>query len=160
MKRLLIFIACCQSSILFGQVSAESELFISLKAQDSIFFERGFNQCDLEYLESVVADDLRFYHDQSGVQDRKVFFENTKKYICGSNTQKPIRKVEESSLVVYPLYQNGNLYGAIQHGEHHFYIQEKGKEDVYTSSAKFTHVWLLENEVWKLSEVLSYDHRN
>lgn len=160
MRRLLIFIACCQSSILFGQVSAESELFISLKAQDSIFFERGFNQCDLEYLESVVADDLRFYHDQSGVQDRKVFFENTKKYICGSSDQKPIRKVEESSLVVYPLYQNGNLYGAIQHGEHHFYIREKGKEDVYTSSAKFTHVWLLENEVWKLSEVLSYDHRN
>ena len=160
MKRLLIFIACCQSSILFGQVSAESELFISLKAQDSIFFERGFNQCDFEYLESVVADDLRFYHDQSGVQDRKVFFENTKKYICGSNTQKPIRKVEESSLVVYPLYQNGNLYGAIQHGEHHFYIRENGKEDVYTSTAKFTHVWLLENELWKLSEVLSYDHRN
>ncbi len=160
MKKLLIFIACCQSSILFGQVSAESELFISLKAQDSTFFERGFNQCDLEYLESVVADDLRFYHDQSGVQDRKVFFENTKKYICGSSDQKPIRKVEESSLVVYPLYQNGNLYGAIQHGEHHFYIRENGKEDVYTSSAKFTHVWLLENEVWKLSEVLSYDHRN
>ncbi len=160
MRRLLIFIACCQSSILFGQVSAESELFISLKAQDSIFFERGFNQCDLEYLESVVADDLRFYHDQSGVQDRKVFFENTKKYICGSSDQKPIRKVEESSLVVYPLYENGKLYGAIQHGEHHFYIREKGKEDVYTSSAKFTHVWLLEDEVWKLSEVLSYDHRN
>ena len=160
MRRLLIFIACCQSSILFGQVSAESELFISLKAQDSVFFERGFNQCDLEYLESVVADDLRFYHDQSGVQDRKVFFENTKKYICGSSDQKPIRKVEESSLVVYPLYQNGNLYGAIQHGEHHFYIRENGKEDVYTSMAKFTHVWLLENEVWKLSEVLSYDHQN
>jgi len=146
--------------MLFGQVSKDAELFKTLKIQDSVFFERGFNQCDIEYLENVVADDLKFYHDQSGFQDRKLFFENTRKYICGSSDQKPIRKVEESSLVVYPLYNNGKLYGAIQHGEHHFYIREKGKEDVYTSSARFTHVWLLENGVWKLSEVLSYDHRN
>jgi len=32
--------------------------------------------------------------------------------------------------VVFPLYNNGALYGAIQHGIHNFFIREAGKEDV------------------------------
>ena len=122
------------------------------------FFERGFNQCDLVYLESHIAEDLKFYHDQSGFQDKKTFFENTQKYICSNSGQKPIRKVETNRLEVFPLYNNGKIYGAIQKGVHHFYLREKGKEDVWTSTAKFTHVWILDKEIWKLSEVLSYDH--
>jgi hypothetical protein len=93
-------------------------------------------------------------------QDRKTFFENTKKYICSNSIQKPIRRVDANSLEVFPLYNNGKLYGAIQHGVHYFYIRENGKEDLWTSTAKFTSVWILENEIWKLSEVLSYDHQN
>ena len=64
-----------------AQVGRDSELFHTLKKQDSIFFARGFNQCDLTYLEARIADDLKFYHDQSGFQDKTSFFENTRKYI-------------------------------------------------------------------------------
>lgn len=32
------------------QVSKISELFLQLKKQDSVFFERSFNLCDLNYL--------------------------------------------------------------------------------------------------------------
>jgi len=143
-----------------AQVNKDSDLFLEFKKQDSIFFERGFNLCDLAYLESRISDNLKFYHDQSGFQDRKAFFENTEKYICSDSEQKPIRKVDANSLVVFPLYNNGSLYGVIQKGIHHFYLREKGKEDIWTSTAKFTTVWVLEDKIWKISEVLSYDHQD
>ncbi|MBL0883133.1 MAG: nuclear transport factor 2 family protein [Chitinophagaceae bacterium] len=147
------------ASTTVGQNDKKSPLFLELKQQDSLFFERSFNQCDIAYLESRMAQDLKFYHDQSGFQDRTKFFENIKQYICASSTKKPIRKVDANSLEVFPLYNNGKLYGAIQMGIHLFYIREQGKTDVHSSTAKFTHVWLMEDGIWKLSEVLSYDHR-
>ena len=141
-----------------GQVAKNSEIFLTLKKQDSIFFQRSFNLCDLEYLNKAVHKDLMFYHDKNGIQNRSVFLENTKKYICGDTIKKPIRKVVEESLEVFPMYDNGVLYGAIQSGIHDFYIREKNKADVHTSSAKFTHLYLLENGNWLLKEVLSFDH--
>jgi hypothetical protein len=143
----------------FAQANKQSALFLELKQQDSIFFERSFNQCDIAYLESRMAQDLKFYHDQGGFQNRAKFFENIKQNICAPSPQKPIRKVDVNSLEVFPLYNNGKLYGAIQMGIHHFYIREHGKVDVHTSTAKFTHVWIKEDDIWKLSEVLSYDHQ-
>ena len=141
-----------------GQVSKKSDIFLTLKKQDSIFFERSFNLCDLEYLNKAIHKDLIFYHDQSGIQNRDAFIENTKKYICSDATKKPIRKVVEESLEVFPMYNNGVLYGAIQSGIHDFYIREKNKADIHTSRAKFTHLYLLENGNWLLKEVLSFDH--
>jgi len=118
-------------SIAKGQVAKNSELFLALKKQDSIFFERSFNLCDFEYLNKAIHQDLIFYHDQSGIQNRAIFIANTKKYICGDTIKKPIRKVEEESLEVFPLYNDGILYGAIQGGIHDFYIREKNKADVH-----------------------------
>lgn len=146
------------ASAVVAQPDKRSPLFLELKQQDSLFFERSFNQCDIAYLESRMAQDLKFYHDQSGFQDRTKFFENIQQYICTPSSKKPIRKVDVNSLEVYPLNNNGKLYGAIQMGIHHFYIREQGKEDIHTSTAKFTHVWLMQEGIWKLSEVLSYDH--
>ena len=159
MKQISIFILVFITISSSAQVDNDSDLFKELKKQDSTFFELGFNQCDLEYLKDHIADDLRFYHDQSGFQDRNAFFENTKKYICSNSDKKPIRKVDVKSLEVFPLYSNGKLYGAIQKGNHHFYLRENAKDDLWTSTAKFTHVWVLKNEQWKLTEVLSYDHK-
>ena len=160
-KRFLTFLTVvCSVSLGYGQIAKNSELFESLKKQDSIFFERSFNLCDLAYLNKATHKDLIFFHDQGGIQNRNEFLENTKKNICSNPNQKPIRKLEESSLQVFPLYNNGKLYGAIQSGIHDFYIRESNKVDVHTSKAKFTHVWLLENGDWLLKEVLSYDHND
>lgn len=155
----LITLLIISFAICLGQENKQSALFLELKQQDSLFFERSFNQCDIAYLESRMAQDLKFYHDQGGFQDRAKFFENIKLYICAPSPQKLIRKVDGNSLEVFPLYNNGKLYGAIQMGVHHFYRREQGKPDIHTNTAKFTHVWVMEDGVWKLSEVLSYDHR-
>lgn len=162
MKQLLLIVSFTIVSILStnAQTGKNSPLFEELKKQDSIFFERGFNQCDLDYLKNHIAVDLKFYHDQSGFQNKNDFFKNVQKYICSGSEKKPIRKIDANSLEVFPLYNNRKLYGAIQKGIHHFYLREKGKEDLLTSKAKFTHIWILDNDIWKLSEVLSYDHQD
>ncbi|MCY0977907.1 class A beta-lactamase-related serine hydrolase [Chryseobacterium wangxinyae] len=140
------------------QIDKNSPLFLELKKQDSLFFERGFNNCDMAYLEKTIDENLKFYHDNGGFQDKKLFMERTKQNICSNPNQKPIRKVIVSSLEVFPLYNNGNLYGAIQTGEHQFYIREKNKKDVLGGQAKFTSVWTKKDENWLMSDVLSYDH--
>lgn len=152
----LIFISSIFT--LNAQISSDSPLFIELKKEDSLFFERGFNQCDIKYMESKVSEELKFYHDVGGFQDKKIFLERTQNNICGNHTKKPIRKLQPESLEVYPLYNNGFLYGAIQSGIHHFYIREEGKKDVHGGTAKFTSVWIKENNIWRLTEILSYDH--
>jgi len=140
------------------QIAQNSPLFLELKRQDSIFFERGFNNCDMTYLEKHVDDKLKFYHDKGGFQDKKLFLERTKQNICSNPNQKPIRKVIESSLEVFPLYNDGILYGAIQSGEHQFYIREKNKKDVLGGQAKFTTVWTKKEGNWIMSDILSYNH--
>jgi CubicO group peptidase (beta-lactamase class C family) len=157
---LSILTIVCSSFLANGQIAKNSELFLELKKQDSVFFERAFNLCDMEYLNKAIHKDLLFFHDQSGIQNKADFLKNTKENICSNPNYKPIRKVEENSLEVFPLYNDGKLYGAIQSGVHNFYIRELNKKDTPTSKAKFTHVWLLENGNWLLKEVLSFDHHD
>lgn len=146
-------------NLVFGQVSKNSEIFLALKNQDSVFFERSFNLCDMDYLKSAIHQDLTFYHDQAGIQNRDSFLLNTKNNICSDFNKKPIRKIIEESLEVYPMYNEGVIYGAVQTGIHDFYIRESNKADIKTSSAKFIHLYLLINGNWLLKEVLSFDHK-
>ena len=134
-------------------------LFRTLQAHDLELFDRGFNQCDLGYLERAVHPDLRFYHDQGGFQDHAAFMENTRKYICANGDGKPVRELEAGSLEVFPLFADGALYAAIQTGRHRFYTRRAGSPDLLTSSARFTHVYVIEGGRWLLKDVLSYDHR-
>ena len=144
-----------------AQVKPDSELFQKLLEKDSLLFDRGFNECKIDEFENFVSEDLEFYHDQGGLTTNKQdFLENVKNNICSNPDKKPIRKLRQESLEVYPLFQNGKLYGAIQKGIHDFYIKEPGKELYMTSSAKFTHVWILEDKEWILKRVLSYDHKS
>lgn len=158
-KKIILTLLLLLSTILTkAQVSKTSELFLTLKKVDSTFFERGFNQCDFDFIDKAIHQDLMFYHDKSGIQDRKTFVENTKKHLCSDLNKKPIRKVIAESLEVFPMYNNGVLYGAIQNGVHDFYLREPNKEDLLTGTARFTHLYLLVEGKWILREVFSFDH--
>ena len=124
-----------------GQVAEDSELYKQLKSVDSLLFEEGFNHCNLEILKSMMHPDLQFLHDQNGMQDRDAFFQGFEESICSNPDFKPIRKLVRGSLQVYPLKNEGKLYGAIQTGIHEFFIAEPGKELRFTVNGKFTHVW-------------------
>ena len=143
-----------------SQISRDSELFKELKEMDNLVFQKGFNECDLSKLEDIIHDEFEFYHDKSGYQEGKTnFIETFKENICSNSDFKPIRFPVEESIEVFSLNKNGVLYGAIQKGEHLFYIKEPDKKMYLTSSAKFTHIWILVEGNWKLSKVLSYDHK-
>lgn len=143
-----------------AQIARDAEIFLQLQAMDSLLFELGFNNCDLPALEKCVSEDLEFYHDQAGVSlTRSDFLKRVKENICSDSLRKPIRQLRDQGLEVFPLYENDQLYGAIQSGTHDFYIREPGRELEFTSTAKFTHLWLLEDQRWILKRVLSYDHK-
>lgn len=143
-----------------AQVATTSELYSTIKEMDQILFENGFNQCMISDIEPLISDDLEFYHDQGGITRTKADFLRTiKQNICANQAQKPMRHLVENSLEVYPLFDKGILYGAIQNGTHEFYLKEANKEAYLTSTAKFSHLWIKETDAWKLKRVLSYDHK-
>lgn len=139
--------------------NTDEQLYNTLKAKDSLLFNIGFNTCDLAQFDQLLSEDFEFYHDIAGITKSKaVFIEEIKNGICKLN-YKPRRELVESSLEASPLRKNNKLYGAIQTGVHRFYAIEKDGSEHLTSIAKFTSVWLLEGEQWKLSRCLSYEHK-
>lgn len=127
-----------------------------IKHHDSIFW-KGFNSCDLEIMTAYVSDDLEFYHDKSGLSVGKSnFIATTKKNLCNTASNWRLRRqVVKGSVKVFPL----NNYGAIISGEHVFYVNHGNKPEYLDGIAKFTHVWHLKNGIWKMTRVLSYDHK-
>lgn len=138
----------------------ESEIYQTLKSHDSLLFTISFNQCKLSAIENIMAEDLEFYHDKSGITNSKEEFMTVMKNgICNpSNKSKARRELVKGSLQVFPLYDNGKLYGAIQQGEHRFYESYDGKPEKAGSLAKFSHLWLKNDNNWILKRVYSYNH--
>lgn len=146
------------SVTLFSQ--SDGDLHTELFKLDSLLFEESFNQCNLIVADTLISSDLEFYHDQGGFQDKADFMKAVKENICASADQKPIRKAISDSFEVFPLYSVGELYGAIQNGQHQFFISEENGRTYLTSTALFSHLWILEAGQWKLKRVYSYDHRS
>lgn len=137
----------------------QGELYQLLKSKDSLMFELSYNQLDTSILEELATDDVEFYHDQGGATYTKVDFINGMKSL-GNLSYKARREATKGSIEVFPMYQNGKLYAAILQGEHAFYAKEPNEKPEYlTSTAKYTILWkLIENE-WKMSRIYSYDHQ-
>lgn len=146
-------------SAAFSQVDTSSQLYKVLKTTDSLLFNIGFNTCDIRQFEDIVSDNFEFYHDKAGLTlSKQAFIASIKDGLC-KLPYKPKRELIEGSLEVYPLEKDGVIYGAIQTGEHQFYALKKDKPEYVTSTAKFTHLWLLENGTWRLSRGFSYNHQ-
>lgn len=158
-KHLLLAIITLFSLTLFSQVERSSEMFSILKSKDSLLFNIGFNTCDISQFEELVSDDFEFYHDTAGITNSKSDFVAMFRDGLCKMSYKAIRKLEENSVEVFLLKKNGTVYGAIQKGVHRFYAIEGDKPEYFTSIAKFTNIWLLEDDSWKLSRSLSYDHQ-
>lgn len=145
-----------------GQVAKDTELYKTLKSKDSILFDAAFNQCDVPTLESLFTEDFEFYHDRGGFTDgREAFLKSVRENCARRNPSEPQnskRILVDGSLEVYPLYKDGELYGAIQHGVHTFEFLNDRKEYQKGDIAKFTHVWLLKDGQWQVKRELSYDH--
>lgn len=126
-------------------------LYDPIKHMDSVFFE-AFNTCDTSKSKSLFTEDLEFYHDSDGFTNYEQNLRSIR-YRC-SNKAKVRRELVKGSLEVFPIAN----YGAIEIGKHNFYYTEPGKTEQLDGTFKFIHIWTRQNNQWRISRVISYDH--
>ena len=160
MKTVIFLFTILFSALVTGQVDKTSELFQQLEKKDSLMFNVGFNTCNMTPFRELVSEDFEFYHDKGGITNSKAeFIQIFKEGLCNSpSTYQSRRELVAGSLEVFKLKKNGEVYGAIQKGIHRFFEKSVGEPETEGNTARFTHLWLLENNEWKLSRALSYDH--
>ena len=160
LKAILIGVLLFQIQSGFSQEGKNSKLYKTIMSQDSLLFNVGFNSCDIVQFENLLSEDFEFYHDLDSISDKTLFLKNFKKGICASGKSYQVRRdLIKGSTAIYPLTKNGVLYGALQTGIHQFFETSAGQKDKRGSTAKFTHVWLLQHDAWKLARSFSYDHQ-
>jgi ketosteroid isomerase-like protein len=138
-----------------AQASAPSDsaaLFATIAGRDSAMFD-AFNRCDAKALADFFTDDLEFYHDWNGLLATRKAFE---KQFGGACENKEIgrRELVPGTMEVHPMRN----VGAVQIGVHRFFIRTPNGETP-GSTAKFIQLWRNDGGVWRVSRVLSYDHR-
>jgi hypothetical protein len=130
---------------------AHDPLFLTIQSLDTQLFD-AYNDCDLQKFGSLLADDLEFYHDKTGLSSgRQALIEGVKNNICGKVT----RELVPGTLEVYPIAN----YGAVEIGVHRFH--HPGHEDPGSvGEAKFIHLWQNKDGVWMVTRVISFDHHS
>lgn len=131
-----------------AQTRPAGALLSTVEALDAKLFA-AYNRCDLKTLEAMVADDLEFYHDQTGLAVGKApFLEAIRANICGKVERQLLRK----TLEVHPL----KGYGAVELGVHRF--SHPGRPEDGAGDAKFVMLWQERAGQWRLTRVISYQH--
>jgi ketosteroid isomerase-like protein len=139
--------------------TASPELVAEVKAQDRALFAALFDRCDVPALQAIVADDLEFFHDKSGLQSRSgaQWIEGVRG-MCerqkAGTDYRARREVDEPSQV-FALKD----YGAIHIGTHRFYGVDGERKGKLLEVAQFFNVWRKDATGWRLARVFSYDHR-
>ena len=66
-----------------AQLPASDPLYKTVSGLDTALFD-AYNHCDLTKMGSMVAEDLEFYHDQTGLSvGRQSLIDGVKNNICG-----------------------------------------------------------------------------
>ena len=156
-RSLPLFLSVVALSLAFSSRLADAQsvaqpdaLFATVQALDTKLFD-AYNHCDLTTLGAMVADDLEFYHDQTGLSAGKgPFLAAIKQNICG----KVERALLPDTLEVYPLKGDG----AVEIGVHRFH--HPGRPQDGMGDARFVTLWQNKDGVWKVTRVISYEHNH
>ena len=134
------------------EITNQAELDKAIMELDRQLFD-AFNRCDLKKFDSMLADDVEFYHDQGGVTlGHEKLTESIKNNICTGDTQ---RVLVPGTLKIYYMKD----YGAIEMGVHRF-LHPKTEATNGTGEGSFVHLWRYKDGAWKVTRVLSYDHHS
>lgn len=148
---------CLPVGSLFAETEQQKVSEIILD-RDAKFWE-VYNHCETEKFGQFFTEDVEFYHDRGGTTfGRENLVASLKTNLCGNPDYRLRREGVEGSVRVFPLQKDNVTYGAVISGEHQFYILEKGKTEYLDGLAKFFHVWILKDDGWRMSRVVSYDH--
>lgn len=134
-------------------------LIEAVRARDAEFFDLAFLRCDPARLRTMLTPDFEFYHDRDGVvaRDAEAFVADYDRS-CHER-QRPDawrsrRELVAPSLSVHPVPG----FGAIEDGEHLFYERQGDGPEQLVGRARFTQLWALTPEGWRLARVFSYAH--
>lgn len=128
------------------------ELFDALAQMDRALFEASFETCDAAKANAIFADDVEFYHDQTGLSVGEQVRENTRRLTASCPGRRGVKRtLVPGSLRVFPIQG----YGAAQIGMHRF--DERGAKT--STLARFINLWRFQDGRWRLARVLSLDHR-
>jgi len=126
-------------------IPASKEVYDIIVALDSVFFD-AYNSCNLALIDTLISDNIEFYHDLGGLSTSKQQIkQGLKNNICG----KVSRVLQKGSIEVYPIHD----YGAVEMGKHGFYNHVEKNKTIHF--AKFVHIWHKKNDQWKLTRVIS-----
>lgn len=151
MTNIILLFMLFLSKQVAAQTNSEVLKMDLLKAEiikmDSLLFDVAFNQCDTILFKKIIADDIEFYDDRSGLNTSKT---NEIKSLVSKcvMSKKLIRKLN------YCTIDKLGDFGAVQLGEHTFYFDGKP-----TGTGKFVHIWERKDKDWKLKRIVSYEHR-
>jgi hypothetical protein len=138
--------ALAQTDIPKYEMTVSKQFYDNIVYLDSIFFD-AYNHCNMAVMDSLISQDLEFYHDKGGFSNsKKETIEAIKKNICGKVT----RELLKGSIEVYQI----NNYGAIEIGFHGFHNNQE-KEPGMTHFSKFINIWRLQNGKWQITRVIS-----
>jgi hypothetical protein len=141
--------AGAQAVLPLENIHTQQELADTIAALDKQLFD-AYNTCDLEKFQSLLADDVEFYHDLGGLMvGNKAVTAAVKQNICG----KVQRVLVSGTLEAHPM----KGYGAVEIGTHRFthpWQQDHGE----VGEAKFIHLWQYKDGAWRITRVISYDH--
>lgn len=145
---LFIIVAGCSTSKKIADpkyIPESQELYNTVVRLDSLFFD-AYNTCKPEVMDSLIAEDVEFYHDRGGLNtSKKDLVEALKKNICNKVT----RHLKPGSIEVYPVPD----YGAVEMGKHAFFNKEEPNEPMHYS--KFVQLWKNTNGKWQMTRVIS-----
>jgi hypothetical protein len=152
------FLLILASSYALSAETEQQNVEAVILHQDALFWD-VYNRCDTDAFRPFFTDDVEFYHDRGGATfgaDNLVT--SLKNNLCGNPDSRLRREVVEGTVKVYPLQKDNVTYGAVISGQHVFYVLQKGKPERLDGLARFFHVWLVKDGVWKMARVISYDH--
>ena len=109
----------------------------------------AYNRCDLKAFRNLLADDLEFYHDQTGLmRGADATTAAIRDNICG----KVRRELDAGSLEVDKI----EGYGALELGSHRF-CEAEGSHCM--GSSRFLQIWKQGADGWKVTRIVSFAHR-
>ena len=131
----------------------------AIRTRDAQLFELAFLGCDPERLRAMLTPDFEMYHDRDGVVARNADafvadYARTCHERQAPNAWRSRRALVDSSLNVHPVPG----YGAIEDGVHVFYERRGDGPERLVGRARFTQLWSLTPDGWRLSRVFSYGH--
>lgn len=131
----------------------------AVRARDAEFFALAFTGCDPARLRGMLTADFEMYHDRDGLvarsaRDFVADYGRSCRERRAPNAWRSRRELVAESLNVHPVPG----YGAIEDGAHLFYERQGDGPERLAGRARFTQLWALTPDGWRLARVFSYAH--